>query len=77
MFTSAAGISALQDAADFYESWYGDFAAAPLDFFQAPHHGRPEGLGPSVLNQVLGRPGAPHNDSCVAFAFEQTLEQSQ
>jgi len=67
LFTSAAGISALQDAADFYESWYGEFAGAPLDFIQAPHHGRPESLGPSVLNQMLGRPGAPHNDSCVAF----------
>jgi hypothetical protein len=67
LFAAAAGIPALEDAADFYESWYGDFATSPVHFLQAPHHGRPESLGPSVLNQILGPPGAPHNDSCVAF----------
>jgi hypothetical protein len=67
LFTAAAGIPALQDAADFYESWYGDFATLPVHFLQAPHYGRPESLGPSVLNQILGPPGTPNNDSCVAF----------
>jgi hypothetical protein len=67
LFAGEAGVPALEHAVDFYESEYGKFVRRPLRFFQAPHHGRAETLGPGVLNRILGKPGRFHCKHCVAF----------
>ncbi|MFC8391122.1 ComEC/Rec2 family competence protein [Streptomyces sp. NPDC057238] len=62
MFTGDAGIPALDAACDEYERTIGNFSSAPLDFFQAPHHGSRRNLGPTVLDRILGERGAPYSD---------------
>ena len=58
LFTGDAGVEALTSAATEYETTVGAFDEAPLTFFQAPHHGSRRNLGPTILNRILGRPGA-------------------
>jgi beta-lactamase superfamily II metal-dependent hydrolase len=60
LFTGDAGIPALRLAWDEYEAWIGSFPDAPLDFFQAPHHGSKRNLSPTLLNRMLGEPGTQH-----------------
>ncbi len=60
LFTGDAGIPALEFAAAEYEAVHGSFGAFPLRFMQAPHHGSKRNLGPTILNRLLGSPGAPH-----------------
>ncbi|WP_182908708.1 MBL fold metallo-hydrolase [Microbispora sp. H13382] len=60
LFTGDAGIPALQQAADYYESLYGSFRSYPLNFLQAPHHGSKRNLGPTILNQILGMPNTQY-----------------
>ncbi|HSX44891.1 MAG TPA: hypothetical protein VLF39_02120 [Candidatus Saccharimonadales bacterium] len=67
MFTGDAGIEALEYAADEYESIYGNFSSAPIQFFQAPHHGSHRNLGKSILNRIFGEPGASHGDNHTVF----------
>jgi hypothetical protein len=67
LFTGDAGAGALEEALDFYESWYGEFDAMPLRFFQAPHHGNPKVLGPATLDRMFGPTRAPHGDGCAVF----------
>lgn len=67
LFTGDAGIPAMTAAADQYESTYGSFAAFPLSFMQAPHHGSKRNLGPTILNRILGMPTSPYASSTVAL----------
>jgi hypothetical protein len=67
LFAGEAGVPALTQAVDFYESEYGTFVRRPIRFFQAPHHGRAESLGPGILSRILGKPGRFHGKHCVAF----------
>lgn len=67
MFTGDAGIPALEYAAEEYEATFGSFAAAPLNFFQAPHHGSKRNVGKTILNRILGHQGAVHNDNFHGF----------
>lgn len=67
MFTGDAGIPALEFAADEYETKFGAFSAAPLSFFQAPHHGSKRNVGKTILNRILGEPAAGFNDNYHAF----------
>jgi beta-lactamase superfamily II metal-dependent hydrolase len=60
LLTGDAGISAINDAAGEYETTVGSFAAKPLTFFQAPHHGSKHNLGPTVLDRVIGTESKPH-----------------
>jgi beta-lactamase superfamily II metal-dependent hydrolase len=57
LFTGDAGIDALNAGWDEYERVVGSFPDAPLDFFQAPHHGSRRNLAPSLLNRIFGSPG--------------------
>lgn len=57
LFTGDAGIPALNAAWDRYEALVGPFPDAPIDFFQAPHHGSRRNLAPSLLNRIFGSPG--------------------
>lgn len=59
LFTGDAGSEALGHASDKYEAGFGSFSSAPLDFFQAPHHGSKRNLGPSILNRMLGSADSP------------------
>lgn len=59
LFTGDAGIEALTAAADEYEANVGSFSAAPLTFFQAPHHGSRRNLSSSLLDRMLGTRSAP------------------
>jgi hypothetical protein len=77
LFTGDAGAGALGEALDFYESWYGEFDAMPLRFFQAPHHGNPKVLGPAILDRVFGPNRAPHGDGCAVFISSAGGEQGQ
>ncbi|MBY3791041.1 MBL fold metallo-hydrolase [Rhodococcus fascians] len=63
LFTGDAGISALSAAADRYEVAVGPFPSHPLRTLQAPHHGSRRNLAPSLLNRIVGAPGAPHSES--------------
>ncbi len=67
LLTGDAGIPALEAAANYYEQTVGSFSGAPVSFFQAPHHGSKRNVGPTILNRMLGTPGAPYNSACVAF----------
>ncbi|MEU4473874.1 hypothetical protein [Micromonospora sp. NPDC023888] len=67
LFTGDAGIPAMTAATDQYENTYGSFAASPLSFMQAPHHGSKRNLGPTLLNRILGTPNSPHAPSTIAF----------
>ena len=67
LFTGDAGIEALEYAADEYESFHGSFSSAPLQFFQAPHHGSRRNLGKSILNRIFGEPGANHSSTHTVF----------
>ncbi|WP_433609564.1 ComEC/Rec2 family competence protein [Dactylosporangium sp. CA-139114] len=67
LFTGDAGMPALEAAASCYENSVGPFSAAPLGFFQAPHHGSKRNVGPTILNRILGRPEAPYNADCTSF----------
>lgn len=62
IFTGDAGVPALRQAADDYESSVGPFAAAPVNFLQAPHHGSRRNLGPSLLDRILGPKGSGYAD---------------
>lgn len=62
LFTGDAGVPALQQAADDYESTVGPFANTPLTFLQAPHHGSRRNLGPTLLDRILGPSSAPFAD---------------
>jgi hypothetical protein len=77
LFTGDAGAGALGEALDFYESWYGEFDAMPLRFFQAPHHGNPKVLGSAVLDRVFGTTRAPQGDGCAVFISSAGGEQGQ
>lgn len=57
LFTGDAGIKAMNHACDEYERLIGSFQDAPLDLFQAPHHGSRRNLAPSLLNRIFGAPG--------------------
>jgi beta-lactamase superfamily II metal-dependent hydrolase len=59
LFTGDAGVPALEHAAEEYERNIGPFYSAPLDFFQAPHHGSRRNVGPTLLNRILGTQTAP------------------
>lgn len=63
LFTGDAGIKALEQASNEYESIFGSFKANPLSFLQAPHHGSQRNLGPEILDRVLGKPGIPHGET--------------
>jgi beta-lactamase superfamily II metal-dependent hydrolase len=67
MFTGDAGMPALEGAADVYELIFGSFGQAPLRFIQVPHHGSKRNVGPTILNRILGEPGAPHSSDTTAF----------
>lgn len=67
MFTGDAGIPALEFAANEYEARFGSFASTPLAFFQVPHHGSKRNIGKTILNRILGQPGAGFNDNYHAF----------
>ncbi|MFF9083459.1 ComEC/Rec2 family competence protein [Streptomyces rubiginosohelvolus] len=60
LFTGDSGIRALGKACDEYERIVGEFSAAPLNFFQAPHHGSRRNLSPSILDRILGTRSAPY-----------------
>jgi beta-lactamase superfamily II metal-dependent hydrolase len=60
LFTGDAGIEGLGRAADSYERNLGAFHDWPLKLLQVPHHGSRINLSPSLLNRVVGPPGAPH-----------------
>jgi len=60
LLTGDAGIPALTSAATAYEGLFGTFQAAPLSFIQVPHHGSKRNVGPTILNRILGRAGAPY-----------------
>ncbi len=57
LFTGDAGIPALNAAWDEYEQRIGPYPDAPLNFFQAPHHGSKRNLSPSLLDRMFGHPG--------------------
>jgi len=67
LFTGDAGIEALEQVVVEYEERVGRFADYPLRFFQAPHHGSRRNLGKSVLNKILGEPGAHHSEDHTVF----------
>ena len=67
MLTGDAGIPALERGADYYESKIGPFASFPLHFLQGPHHGSKHNVGPSILNRILGKPGATYATSYVSY----------
>lgn len=67
MLTGDAGISALEQAADYYESLHGSFAEDPLCMFQMPHHGSKRNVGKTILNRVLGNHNTPHNPNHQVF----------
>lgn len=67
MLTGDAGVPALERAADYYEQQLGSFARSPLSFLQAPHHGSKRNVGPTILDRVLGKPGATHASDCASF----------
>ncbi|MFF0793287.1 ComEC/Rec2 family competence protein [Streptomyces spiralis] len=75
MFTGDAGIPALGEACDEYERTVGSFGFAPLSFFQAPHHGSRRNLGPTILNRILGEPGAPHYSGATAFISSAKISE--
>lgn len=77
LFTGDAGAGALEEALDFYESWYGEFDTLPLRFFQAPHHGNPKVLGSAILDRLFGTTRAPHGDGCAVFISSAGGEQDQ
>lgn len=54
LFTGDAGIGALDQAADQYESRVGTFSSFPLTVLQAPHHGSHHNLGPILLDRLVG-----------------------
>lgn len=58
ILTGDAGVPALSLAADEYERVIGEFATAPVDLFQVPHHGSRHNLSPSLLDRVIGPIGA-------------------
>ena len=58
LLTGDAGMSSLEGAADYYEATIGSFGSYPLTLFQAPHHGSKRNVGPTILNRILGAPGA-------------------
>lgn len=62
LFTGDAGIQALDRACDEYELTTGGFSAAPLRFFQAPHHGSRRNVSPTILDRILGTRGASHSE---------------
>ncbi len=68
LFTGDAGIPALTAAASYYETIFGSFPAAPLTFFQTPHHGSRRNVGPTLLNRLLGSAQTPHAATCTAAA---------
>lgn len=59
LFTGDAGIPALTQAADEYETLVGSFTNSRIDFLQVPHHGSRRNVGPAILNRLLGAPEAP------------------
>lgn len=67
LFTGDAGIDALEQAANTYESLFESFKASPLHFFQAPHHGSHRNLGVSILNRIFGEPGMVHSTTHSVF----------
>ena len=67
LFTGDAGIPALEQASDEFESRFGSFALAPLRFMQIPHHGSKHNVGPTILNRMLGEKGSPHSSLVTAF----------
>ncbi|POG46411.1 hypothetical protein BV881_16300 [Streptomyces sp. ZL-24] len=75
MFTGDAGIPALDAACDEYERTVGAFSVAPLNFFQAPHHGSRRNLAPSILNRILGEPGSPHLPKVTAFISSAKISE--
>lgn len=63
LLTGDAGIDSLEQAADQYEQDIGSFGTAPLNLFQAPHHGSRRNLGPSILDRILGQQGAAYRST--------------
>ena len=61
LLTGDAGIPALSNAADYYESLIGSFYENPLSLFQAPHHGSRRNLGPEILDRILGPKNYGHS----------------
>jgi len=57
LLTGDAGISALQHAADKFESLYGSLDDAYFEFFQVPHHGSRRNLGPAILDRLFPNGG--------------------
>ena len=55
LFTSDAGVPALEQAADVLD--YTGRSAWPLRFLQAPHHGSRHNVDRWILNRLVGNPG--------------------
>jgi len=52
LFTSDAGMPALEHAADYLDM--AEFDCSDLTFIQVPHHGSQRNVGPTILNRILG-----------------------
>jgi beta-lactamase superfamily II metal-dependent hydrolase len=75
LLTGDAGIASLDAAADFYEALAGNFTTTPLDLFQAPHHGSKHNLGPTILNRIIGRPGAAYGATTAIASSAKSSEK--
>lgn len=65
LFTGDAGIPALERASDFIIASQLDLE--DLRFIQIPHHGSRRNVGPSVLNELVGKPGGRPSGTLTAF----------
>jgi beta-lactamase superfamily II metal-dependent hydrolase len=75
LFTGDAGIEALGRAAGGYELLHGPFSSAPLRMFQVPHHGSKHNLGPTILDRILGKKGAPHGSTTAISSSSKMSEK--
>ena len=64
IFTGDAGIEALGRAMAQFDAFGLD--VANIKFFQIPHHGSCQNLGPTILNTIFGVPGKPKQRQSVS-----------
>jgi len=66
LFTSDAGVPALEEAADQIE--ISGFSLQDFSFIQAPHHGSKRNVGPTILDRLIGyQKPKGSNPSFIAF----------
>lgn len=65
-FTSDAGVTPLNTAADYFEVCGYDYKN--IKFYQIPHHGSRRNVGPTLLNRIIG-PTVPENTTIGRTAF--------